>query len=382
MRKYNYNYKIVKNIFIGLLLSLAIISIMQGSINAINFSQDSMWPRIKALLYGVNPYNQNAIKLFYQQFGYDNFFGASVHYFPSALYVMAPLALINNILISKWALLIFSLMSTFGLLYYFYKLYNFKKINIEFLFIVLLFLSGVPFRNSLGVGQNGLIAVFFLMVSLKYRDNQLLSGFMFSFSLMKYTLTGLFIFYFLKTKKYLSLFVAGFIHLTLHFLAMNNLNLTFFELILQPLQSSGGLVSAGFADYLSNIDNQIIAFLLSVTTLLITLTIIFSKKLSTQELISLLTITTLMIVYHRLYDYFILILMFPVINNLTRINKFYKISFHILLVYFFIFVRFLLIFDFEHLISFASMLFLLTYYILMVFMLYRKPTQTLEVNNT
>lgn len=83
---------------------------------------------------------------------------------------------------------------------------------------------------------------------------------------------------FFKRKKYIALIVSAGIHFILHIYAMRNLNLSFIDLILQPLNSSSGLVSAGFADYLSNLGNGWIGISLSLTTLFLTIFIIFTKN--------------------------------------------------------------------------------------------------------
>lgn len=66
-----------KNIKIALLVLLFVLtvaSITQGSLNAITYSQDSMWPRVKAILSGINPYNRNLMIEFYEIYGYENHF--------------------------------------------------------------------------------------------------------------------------------------------------------------------------------------------------------------------------------------------------------------------------------------------------------------------
>lgn len=131
-----------KNIKIALLVLLFVLtvaSITQGSLNAITYSQDSMWPRVKAILSGINPYNRNLMIEFYEIYGYENHFGIGVHYFPSVLYVMSPLALINDILLSKWILLILNLISSVIILVIFNEILRFKEIDFELVILILVF---------------------------------------------------------------------------------------------------------------------------------------------------------------------------------------------------------------------------------------------------
>lgn len=373
----NLHKKKIEITLLVFLLILAFVSVAQGSLNAIMFSQDSMWPRVKAILSGVNPYNRNLIIDFYEIYGYENHFGTGVHYFPSVLYVMSPLALINNILLSKWILLILSLISSVVILVIFNEIFRFKKLDFEFIIIILVFFSGLPFRNSIGVGQNGLIAIAFILTAIKYKESQIISSIFFSLALIKYTITGLFALYFLKEKKYATLIVSAGLHFILHIFAMRNLNLSFVDLILQPLNSSSGLVSAGFADYFSNLGSGWLGLSLSLTTLLLTIFIVFTKKLSITQMINILAITTLLIVYHRMYDYFILLLVYPAIgNSQNKSQSLNRIVFYILLVYFFFFVRFLLIFDIENYIKLFSMFLLTAYYIYIAFLYSKKQYET------
>lgn len=316
------------------LFFLAFISLIQGSINAITYSQDSMWPHINLLLNGLNPYEIFLNKPdLYDSFGYSIFFGRGVHYPPSVLYLMSPLTLVSDPVNSKILLLIINLIASVIILIVFGKLFFKDNSKYELLVISALFIMGLPFRNSIGVGQNGLIAVAFLMLSILFLDKKFLSIIFFSFSLIKYTLTGPFILYLLFKRKFSTIFWVGFIHIIFNIIGSIILKVNFFDLMYLILETSNGLVRSGFIDILSISSNSIIRILLySIVSGFLIYQLLSNR---TNSIIGIIMLFSLLVVYHRTYDYFVVIFLYPIDSN----KKILKVTFYLLLLNFFIFVR-------------------------------------------
>jgi len=319
------------NVVIFSLFVMAFFSIIQGVLNGLQYSQDSMWPHIRLLLNGINPYevylyNPN----YFDALGFSEFFGRGVHYPPSVLYLMSPLAIVSDPFQSKILLVILNLLSSILILLLFKKIYSRIISNREFLIIVALFYIGLPFRNTIGNGQNGLIAVAFLMLSFFYMEKKVLSGTFLALSLIKYTLTAPFVIYFLYKKKYITLLIAGLIHLILNLYGARVLGMNLIELALMVLETSSGLANAGFIDILSLTSNVTLRIMMYSFLSLIMGFLILKGKLS----VSFLSILSLLIVYHRTYDYFILILLYPISNLMSL-----KSTYYYLLIHFFILVR-------------------------------------------
>jgi hypothetical protein len=316
-------------VIVGLFI-LAIFSLIQGVLNGLQYSQDSMWPHIRLLINGINPYevylyNPN----FYDNLGFSEFFGRGVHYPPSVLYLMSPLAIVSDPFHSKIILVIVNVLSSILILFVFKKMVSLIS-NREFLIIVALFYIGLPFRNTLGVGQNGLIAVAFLMLSLLLSEKKVLSGIFLSLSLIKYTLTAPFVIYFIYKKQYSAVLIAGLIHLILNLYGAHVLGLNLIDLTIMVLNTTSGLENAGFIDIMSLTSNITIRLALYALLTLIIGYSILKGKLS----ISILSILSLLIVYHRIYDYFVLILLYPMMNF-----KPLKSAYYYLLIHFFVLVR-------------------------------------------
>jgi hypothetical protein len=310
---------------------MAFLSLTQGIINGLAFSQDSMWPHIRLLIDGLNPYE---IYLYnpemFDNLGFSDYFGRGVHYPPSVLYLMSPLAVVSDPTQSKMLLLIVSVLSSIVILVVFKKMYFSKSSSREFVILSLLFFAGLPFRNTLGVGQNGLIALAFLMLALLFIDKKILSGFFLTFALIKYTLTAPFILYFLYKKKYTVVLIAGAVHLVLNLYGAHTLGMNLIDLALLVLETSTSLSDSGYIDLMSiNSNLTIRIFLYFLVTLIIGYSIV-KDKLS----IALISLLSLIIVYHRIYDYFILILLYPILNS-----KLLKSSYYYILIHFFIIVR-------------------------------------------
>lgn len=306
----------VKYVVIIIVILLAIISLTQGIRNAlrVNFgSFDFQWDAAWFLLNRQNPYT---ICLSGQHTWTEQYVGRLwPNQFPSCLILLWPYAVFEWP-VAKILWLVSNLLFTGVILYIAFKQFLPDRSRLTYLIIASIFIAGTPWRNLIGNGQHALFSMAFFLIALwyAYREKTIVSGVCLAISLFKYTLIGPLWLFFLYKRQYKILGIAVGIHTLLHFFSSFWLWESPLKLIRQPLLVSAVLSQKGYLDLtalFSNLTSPLAAYMLGGLLLTVTCYIIYHNKTSDLLVLSALSFVSTVIIYHRGYDY--VILLFPLL---------------------------------------------------------------------
>ncbi len=347
--------KSIKTAVYLILIVLSAVSVFQGVKNALRYSQDFQYDAALALRSGINPYRESldptgvldtgATADFYRIFEEA---GApqkmEANQFPSLLMLLFPLTLIPygyarvlwlilNLIFT--ALIIFLLRKTF-----------FKEADRDvFGILMLLMIAGTPWRNQVGVGQHSLFSFFFflLAVLLSERDMDIPAALTLSVSYFKYTLTAPLALYFLYKRKYKIFLISLLPHIAGTIAGARMLGASFTDMIREPLKVSSALSGEGSIDIgaLSGGAGWSIIITLLIMLILFAAAFILPEGMD-RYYFSLLVLVSLVMTYHRIYDFFMLIpaaagILLPV--DKENNGKLLSAGFIILTLYFFFALR-------------------------------------------
>ncbi len=316
----------IRTAFLAVLALLAAVSVFQGARNALEFSQDLQWDAAKALAMGLDPYelskspeeavNYPQLAEFYGMFTEKGLKQSmEANQFPSLLLLLYPVTLFSPAA-ARVVWLILNLLFTAGIIALAKKTFFEKAGNYEYAVIVLVMLAGTPFRNQLGVGQHTLFSFFFFMLAVyidKMRPvgsdaaNMLLTAFCLFVSFFKYTLTAPLALYFLYRKRYAALAVSAGLHVILTQVSAVWLGKSFIYMIKAPLEVASALAAEGGIDLgvlLGGKLSYAVAFVIAVALMLICIRMPEEKE---YLLFPMLILWSLILTYHRTYDFFVLI---------------------------------------------------------------------------
>ena len=192
---------------------------------------------------------------------------------------------------------------------------------------MLLMIAGTPYRNQLGVGQHTLFAFFFFLLAVwlegmyplpdtdgnaagKRKSGRLFAATVISLFIcyFKYTLTVPLCLYFIYKKRYLEIAVSAAGHVILTAVCAVWLNESFVNMIIKPLKVSSALSAEGGLDFGALLKGSSLAYVLAF----IVMAVLFVMALKLPEgmdgeFISVLVLWSLIITYHRTYDFFVLV---------------------------------------------------------------------------
>ncbi len=317
-----YDNRIIRGVAVALLAILAAISVYQGICNALTFSQDFQWDASRALMLGIDPYRESLLPTGALQTGnlkdYYSYYESidapqkmEANQFPSLLMLLYPYALLApDTARTVW--LITNLLWTAGILVLLRL--TFLKDCDRFLFILLslLMLAGTPYRNQLGVGQHTLFSLFFFLLALWFSEKKwgmIPSALSLTVGLFKYTLTAPLALYFVYKRKWGELTIAAAIHAALTVVASIRLKEPLIDMILMPVKVSGALASEGGLDFGALFGGSATAFVLAAIVFCGLFFLALKTKAETEkELMSVLLLWSLIMLYHRTYDYFPLVM--------------------------------------------------------------------------
>lgn len=316
------NTKYVRYIIIVCLAIMATISVFQGVRNAINVSQDFQWDASRALIEGIDPYELSLHpETKYQSEGltqfYDLFTSAGLqqkmeaNQFPSLLYLLAPFAIIPP-LTARYVWILANLIFTAGIICLLRKTF-FKELPLfNSAVIMLLMLAGTPYRNQLGVGQHTIFSFFFFMLAVwldevKPEGNRIGISICMFVSYFKYTLTAPLVLYLLYRKRYREFIISVAGHILLTIVAAISLNKSVIYMLIAPLKVSKALSAEGGLDLGALLNGSSLSFVIggAVAVLLVVITVKMEKNRE-YLLFPLLLLWSLIITYHRTYDFFVL----------------------------------------------------------------------------
>ena len=327
----------VRYVILTLLAAMALISLIQGVRNAAQSSQDFQWDAAKALSMGLDPYDLSedpqkayeypALNDFYRLYtdkGLKQ--NMEANQFPSLLLLLLPYTLMTP-LTARYAFLISNLIFTAGIIFLLRRTFLKDADRDTFITFMLLMIAGTPYRNQLGVGQHTLFAFFFFLLAVwlegmyplpdtdgnaagKRKRGRLFAATVISLFIcyFKYTLTVPLCLYFIYKKRYLEIAVSAAGHVILTAVCAVWLNESFVNMIIKPLKVSSALSAEGGLDFGALLGGSALAYVLAFAVMagLFVIAIKLPDNMD-GEFISALTLWSLIITYHRTYDFFVIV---------------------------------------------------------------------------
>ncbi|MCR5746442.1 MAG: glycosyltransferase 87 family protein [Lachnospiraceae bacterium] len=331
---------------------LSLISVYEGIHNALLTSQDFQYDATCALIHGYDPYD---LSLDFKKEAVPDIAGLNEFYayfesqgtpqkmeanqFPSLLYILTPYALLPYAP-ARILWLITNLLCTaviIGLL----KISFMRKVDDRlYPVFMMVMLAGTPWRNQLGVGQHTIFAVAFFLLAvfvafegdttvIEYAGRNtavdegaaekpknktlrmILSGLLLSLSYLKYTVTAPMAFYFIYKRKWKEFVISLVPHIILTGVAAKVLNESFINMLIKPFKVASALtgegsidigVLTGGASWTVVITGIIMLFVIAMAILL--------PEGNDELFISTAVLLSLIMTYHRGYDFFIMIIVF------------------------------------------------------------------------
>lgn len=301
---------------------MAAVSLVQGIRNGAKFSQDFQWDAAKAFSMKIDPYDESispsgalsagTLKDFYGYFeSIDAPQKMEANQFPSLLMLLLPYTFMAPAF-ARYAWLFSNVLFTAGIVILLKVTFLRNLPKFEFSVLMLLMISGTPFRNQLGVGQHTLFSLFFFLLSVWFLERKWGSApaaLALAVSFFKYTLTAPLALYYVYKRRWKELTVSVMVHVVLTEVAALWLNESFFNMIIKPLKVSGALASEGGLDFGALFNGSAVSFILA-GLVMIALLILAVKlpKGHDGELMGILVLWSLIITYHRTYDFFVLVI--------------------------------------------------------------------------
>ena len=314
----------VRAALIALLAVLAAVSVYQGARNAAEYSQDLQWDAAKALAMGLDPYELSdnpekaleypELAAFYSMFTEKDLKQKmEANQFPSLLVLLYPITVLPPHA-AKIAWIVLNMLFTAGIMILLKKTFFEGVGNYAFSAIMLLMLSGTPYRNQIGVGQHTLFSFFFFMLAVYIEKkqparskaaNSVLMTLCLFVSYFKYTLTGVLAVYFLYRKKYKELAASVAMHVLLTEACALRLGKSFIYMITAPLKVASALESEGGIDLGAMLGSvwPVAAAAVMIVLVYMAFTLQEGKD---SILFTVLILWSLVVVYHRTYDMFVL----------------------------------------------------------------------------
>ncbi len=297
----------------ALLLPLACASIIVGVGYALDYSQDLQWDEARLFLDGINPYRF----YFDPDLELPNYIipeNLGLTQPPSAVLLFAPIAL-PSFEAAKLIWILVNFLATIGFVLLSTRLFvsgthKFGGLTV----LTLLLIVSMPWRITIGNGQYGLVAMTLFLIALHFfRERRLGLTILFSsLALVKYPLVLPFFALFLHRKRDTALVLSGafLVHAVLTVLAGYLVGERPDILIRQSLTIAASVSKSGAYDFFAfqaRIAPELgrtAPILLSALTIAATIAL-FWKEAGLRELAAL-SIVSLVIVYHRSYDAFVL----------------------------------------------------------------------------
>lgn len=302
-----------------ILFLLAAVSGIQGAKNALYYSQDFQYDAALALRCGINPYemslddagsvSEGPLAEFYRVFEEA---GApqkmEANQFPSLLMLLFPMTFLPY-RTARVLWLVLNLLFTAGICLLLRKTFLKGMQKDVFNMMMLLMIAGTPYRNQLGVGQHTLFSFFFflLAVYLSERERKVWSGLALAVSYFKYTLTAPLALYFLYKRRFKEFLISLIPHIFMTALGAVILGKGFIDMIREPLKVSSLLAGEGSIDIGALSGGASLSPVFTVVIMLGLAVMAFILPDNEDErFFSLLVLLSLVMTYHRIYDFFVL----------------------------------------------------------------------------
>ena len=315
-----FNNKTFKTILLVVIALLATVSLLQGVRNAARDSQDFQWDAMKVFSLRINPYDESDSMNpsgILDEYGYDEYYlQMEANQFPSLLMLLLPFAPLKP-LAARYVWIACNIVFTLLIILLLRKTFLNDMDSYWFSVLSLLMIAGTPYRNQIGVGQHTLFAFCFFLIAVyfsEYADDRkktrnavivILALFICYF---KYTLTVPLVLYFVYKKRYKEIVISASMHVLLTIIAAWWLNDSVLNMIIKPLKVSSNLAAEGGLDISALLQGSAVAYVLALV-IMITLFVIAIKLEPGYErtFMSVLVLWSLIITYHRTYDFFVMI---------------------------------------------------------------------------
>lgn len=310
---YTWENKKIRTLILLAAALLAIISVIQGCRNAAAFSQDFQWDAAKVFTLQINPYEESLHPSgILEQYGYEEYYKQmEANQFPSLLMLLIPYTFLKP-LTARFIWLASNLLFTAGIIWLLRKTFLKTADKDVFTLLMLLMLAGTPYRNQLGVGQHTLFAFFFFLLAVYFSEKekrQLLTVLCLVICYFKYTLTVPLVLYFVYKKKWKELIASVLVHIGLTGLAAWWLGASFLDMIRMPLQVSSALAAEGGLDFGALLSGSPLSFALAgLVMVLLFVMMLLMPQGNDALVISMLTLWSLIVTYHRTYDFFVIVI--------------------------------------------------------------------------
>ena len=308
--------KYARTVVMSVLIVLAIVSVLQGVKNALVYPEgsfDFQYDSAKLLSMKINPYNEslNSTGLA-DEMGLTKFYGkVEANQFPSLLIFLFPFTLfepyIANIL---W--LVVNLFMTVLMVILARKIFLMKLDMQWYIILVSLMLAGMGWRINIGNGQHTIFSFSFFLLALWLSEKKhwRLSGIALAISYFKYTLTLPLALYFVYKRRYKEIAVSVSIHVILTVLGAWWLNDSFINMIISPLKISVQSSASGYIDFGAVLNIGAERGIMIALSMCILIFIMSLMRMGTTEhrllFYAIISYVSLIIIYHRVYDFFIL----------------------------------------------------------------------------
>ncbi len=313
--------RIFRAAVIALLSVMAAVSVYQGVRNALVYSQDFQWDAAKALSQRIDPYDVSLgtakadtpeLSAFYDYFvSIDAPQKMEANQFPSLLMLLLPYTFLPQDL-ARSAWLFTNLLCTAGIILLLKKTFLRDTDRFVFAVLILLMLSGTPYRNQLGVGQHTLFSLFFFLLAVwlfEKSRGSIPSILCLAISYFKYTLTAVLAVYLIYRRKWRELIASILIHVVLTEVSALWLHEGFLDMLVKPLKVSSALISEGGLDFGTLFGGSPLAFLPAFAVMAGLVVLAFKVSPGNDRLLmAVLLLWSLIILYHRTYDFFPLIM--------------------------------------------------------------------------
>ena len=302
---------IIKKALLGVLVLGACVSLLQGLNNAIlrdSGSQDNQWGPSRALLEGTNPY-----KAHLDPSGSPFILCQAPNYPASGLVFLWPYAMWEwPAAKTLWA--ISNVCFTAIILICLFRLLPQQVSSTIKVLLMTLFLMGTPWRNGVGNGQHALFTLaFFLLAVVMQPAAKKYSGIPLAISWFKYTIAFPLSLFFAKSKKGLqTILVAAAIHGILSIFLALWTGSSPLDLLLGPIKVAQSATGRGYLDVFAvasvlQIQSKLLPGLVAILILVVTFAAVLRDR-DTLSSLSILSIASMTVVFHRGYDFVVLVL--------------------------------------------------------------------------
>lgn len=315
-----------------LMALLAVVSVYEGICNALEMSQDFQYDAACALINGYDPYDLSLdfskdripdIEGLKQFYGYFEGMGTpqkmEANQFPSLLYILTPYALMPYIP-ARILWLITNLLCTGVIIGLLRNTFMSRVDERLYPVFMMLMLAGTPWRNQLGVGQHTLFAVACFILAVTVAENgreeksaagTAAAGLLLSLSYLKYTVTAPLALYFIYRRRWKEFVISLVPHAVLTGVAAFILKEPYTDMLTKPLAVASALTGEGSIDvgvltggaaWSTGITAAVMLFILALSLMM--------PEGNDELFISTAALLSLVMTYHRTYDYFIMIIVF------------------------------------------------------------------------